>query len=71
MKQVRPLPAFTFKPISATSSVHVFNDKSYLMAQYNQLTGKTVWQRVVLATQRASVETFLQLHYPALSGQPA
>ena len=61
-------PAFTFR--RTKDSVQVFNDKSYLMAMYNQLTGKIAWQRVVLATQKASVETFLQLNYPASVGQP-
>jgi hypothetical protein len=63
MKIATAHPAFTFK--RTKDSVQVFNEKSYLMALYNQITGITAWQRVVLATQRASVEKFLLQHYPA------
>jgi hypothetical protein len=63
MKLAISHPTFTFK--RTKDSVQVFNDKSYLMAMYSQITGKTAWQRVVLATQKASVEKFLLLHYPA------
>jgi hypothetical protein len=62
MKLAITHPTFTFK--HTKDSVQVFNDKSYLMAMYNQITGITAWQRVVLATQKASVEKFLLHHYP-------
>jgi hypothetical protein len=44
--------------------VSVLNEKSYVMATYNPITGQAVWQRVVAATQRASIEQSLLIHYP-------
>ena len=59
-----PAPAFRFARHKPDGLVQVFNDKSYLMGEYNQRTGKICWQRVVLATQKANVEAWLASHYP-------
>jgi hypothetical protein len=42
----------------------VLNADNYVMAEYNMLTGETVWQRLVQATQREKVETWLTQAYP-------
>jgi hypothetical protein len=42
----------------------VLNEQSYLMGEYNQNTGKVSWQRVVLATQKNNIESWLLEHYP-------
>ena len=34
------------------------------MGEYNQRTGKVSWQRILLATQKSDVETWLLEHYP-------
>ena len=46
----------------------VLNADNYVMAEYNMLTGQTVWQRFVQAPQREKVETWLTQSYPV---QPA
>ena len=43
----------------------MFNEKSYLMGEYHQRTGKVSWYRVVLAAQKERVESWLLEHYPA------
>lgn len=56
--------AFHFKRLKPNGLVQVLNQDSYLMGEYNQGTGKVSWQRVVLATQRANIESWLLEHYP-------
>jgi hypothetical protein len=57
-------PAFRFKRVRANGPVQVLNEQSYLMGEYNQHTGKVSWQRVVLATQKNNIESWLLEHYP-------
>ncbi len=64
MKAATAIPAFRFERHKADGPVQVLNEKSYLMAEYNQRTGKVSWQRVVLATQKANIENWLLEHYP-------
>ena len=61
--QVR-VPQFRFQRPKPDGVIQVFNDKSYLMGVYNQRTGDLSWLRVVLATQKKHVESWLQEHYP-------
>ena len=56
--------AFHFKRLKPKGLVQVLNHDSYLMGEYNQGTGKVSWQRIVLATQRANIESWLLEHYP-------
>lgn len=56
--------SFEFKRPKADGPVLILNERSYLMAEYNQRTGKTAWQRVVAVTQREQVERWLLSHYP-------
>lgn len=63
MKPLLPT-AFHFKRLKPKGLVQVLNQDSYLMGEYNQGTGKVSWQRVVLATQRANIESWLLEHYP-------
>ena len=62
--KVQVNPAFRFERQKVGGLVKVLNEKSYLMGEYNQHTGKVSWQRVVLATQKAHIETWLLEHYP-------
>jgi hypothetical protein len=56
--------AFRFKRLYPNGPVQVLNEQSYLMGEYNQHTGKVSWQRVVLATQKNNIESWLLEHYP-------
>lgn len=58
------LSSFQFKR-ATTEVIHVFNEGSYLMAEYNERTGVVKWQRVLLATQREVIEHWLRERYPA------
>jgi len=40
--------------------IHVLNEHSYVMAEYNERTGVVRWQRVVSASQRATLEDWLR-----------
>jgi hypothetical protein len=55
---------FQFKRATA-DMIQVYNEGSYLMAEYNESTGTLKWQRVLLATQREGIENWLREHYPA------
>ena len=52
------------KRAKADGLIQVFNEHSYVMAEYNDSTGVVRWLRVVLATQKASVEQWLAEQYP-------
>jgi len=58
------VPAFRFKRLNPDGLVQVLNQQSYLMGEYNQRTGKVSWQRIVLATQKSNIESWLLEHYP-------
>ena len=57
-------PAFRFKRLHPNGPVQVLNQQSYLMGEYNQHTGKVSWQRILLATQKTGIESWLLEHYP-------
>jgi hypothetical protein len=44
--------------------VLVYNQDSYLMAEYSERTGRVSWQRVVPITQREAIERWLNEQYP-------
>ena len=44
--------------------INVVNSNGYLMAQYDDRTGKVSWQRVLPITQRESIEKWLHQNYP-------
>ena len=67
MKAQVNVSAFQFKRSKLDGRVHILNDRSYIMGIYNQRTGKIIWERVVLATQRENIETWLLEHYPILA----
>jgi hypothetical protein len=75
MKAQIVLSQFRFNRPKPDGAIQVLNERSYLMGEYSQRTGKVSWQRVVLATQREHVENWLQEHYPitpvAPKGSPA
>ena len=62
-KHQATLSAFQFRRTTA-DLIQVYNEGSYLMAEYNERTGSVSWQRVLLATQREIIERWLREHYP-------
>jgi hypothetical protein len=59
------LSSYHFKRTKTDGLIQVLNQDSYVMAEYSERTGEVKWQRVVLATQRESIERWLGEHYPA------
>jgi hypothetical protein len=53
------------------SLILVYNQDSYLMAEYSERTGKVSWQRVVPVTQREAVERWLNEQYPVKKAKAA
>ena len=70
MKTHVSVSQFRFKRPKPDGVIQVLNDKSYLMGEYNQRTGNLSWLRVVLATQKKHVESWLQEHYPVRLNTP-
>jgi len=68
-KHQATLSAFQFRRTTA-DLIQVFNEGSYLMAEYNERTGNVSWQRVLLATQRETIERWLRDHYPVKTPPP-
>jgi hypothetical protein len=64
MKSLDRIAQFQFKRPKPDGAIQVFNERSYLMGEYNQRTGKMSWQRILLATQKSDVENWLLEHYP-------
>jgi len=58
------LSSYHFKRTKIEGLIHVLNEGSYVMAEYNERTGALNWQRVVLATQKERIEKWLGEHYP-------
>ncbi len=44
--------------------IFVLTTGAYVVAEYDELTGSARWQRVVQANQRASIENWLNQHFP-------
>jgi hypothetical protein len=57
------LSTFQFK--RTADVIRVFNENSYLMAEYSERTGTVKWQRVLIASQREVIEKWLRERYPA------
>jgi len=56
--------SFNCRRLSEDGLVIVTNSLSYTMAEYNDNTGITRWQRVVSAAQKEHVQDWLLKHYP-------
>jgi hypothetical protein len=69
-KQAQAEQNFSFHRHGNNGRVIVSNNLSYTMAEYDEYTGLTRWQRVVPAAQREKVQIFLLTQYP-LKVQPA
>jgi len=67
MKVTATVMAFQFKHSKTDKRVDILNDKSYVMGHYNQRTGTTSWERVVLTTQRENIEAYLKATYPVIA----
>jgi hypothetical protein len=63
------LSSYQFRRSPHGGLIQVLNEGSYVMAEYDLQTGAVKWQRVVLATQRAQIETWLSEQYP-ISANP-
>ena len=46
------------------AQILVYTAGAYLVAEYDEQTGNARWQRVVQASQRASIENWLTQHFP-------
>jgi hypothetical protein len=68
-KREATLSAFQFRRAKA-DLIQVFNEGSYLMAEYNERTGTVSWHRVLLGTQREIIEKWLRDRYPVPAVQP-
>ncbi len=68
-KHQATLSAFQFRRAKA-DLIQVFNEGSYLMAEYNERTGVVSWQRLLLAGQREIVEKWLRERYPVQAPAP-
>jgi hypothetical protein len=64
MKTLERVAQFRFIRPKPEGAIQVLNSRSYLMGEYNQRTGKTSWQRILLATEKSDVESWLLEHYP-------
>ncbi|HLW76733.1 MAG TPA: hypothetical protein VKS01_07095 [Bryobacteraceae bacterium] len=53
------------------SIILVYNQDEYLMAEYSERTGIVKWQRVVAASQRESIEKWLNQQYPVVKAKAA
>jgi hypothetical protein len=53
------------------SLILVYNQDSYLMAEYSERTGRVSWQRVVPVTQREAIERWLNEQYPVRKAKAA
>ena len=58
-------PSYQFRRAKAGGLVEVINENFYVVAEYNERTGVTKWQRLVLASQKDLIEKWLAAHYPA------
>jgi hypothetical protein len=55
---------FTFHRLGNSGKIVVSNSLSYTMAEYDEKTGLTRWQRVVPAAQREKIQHSLLANYP-------
>ena len=55
---------FTFHRLGTPGKIVVSNSLSYTMAEYDEKTGLTRWQRVVPAAQRERIQNWLLANYP-------
>jgi hypothetical protein len=46
--------------------LQILNGHSYIIAEYNEFTGAFIWLRVVLATQKLSIEKWLAEEHPVI-----
>ena len=61
----QPTGTYQFKQAHEGGVINVVNSDGYLMAHYNDRTGKTSWRRLLPVTQRESIEKWLHQQYPA------
>jgi hypothetical protein len=64
MKTLDRVAQFRFLRPKPDGAIQVLNARSYLMGEYNQRTGKMAWQRILLATEKSDIESWLLEHYP-------
>lgn len=59
------LSTFQFK--RTADIIQVYNENSYLMAEYSERTGTVKWQRVLIASQREVIERWLRERFPSVT----
>jgi hypothetical protein len=63
------LSTYQFK--RAGDLILVFNENSYLMAEYSERAGTVKWQRVLIASQRELIEKWLHERFPSTGAAAA
>jgi hypothetical protein len=63
------LSTFQFK--RTADVIQVYNENSYLMAEYSERTGTVKWQRVLIASQREVIERWLRERFPSVAAGAA
>ena len=56
--------SYVFQRAKSNGLILVFNQDSYLMAEYRERTGIASWQRIVNIQQRTAVERKLREQFP-------
>ena len=56
--------SYVFQRAKKAGLILVFNQDSYLMAEYRERTGIASWQRIVNVQQRTAVEKKLREQFP-------
>lgn len=71
MQKHQAASPYRFKRAKTDGLILVLNEGSYVMAEYSERTGVVKWQRVVLASQKESVERWLRSQYPVTAAVAA
>jgi hypothetical protein len=58
------LRGLTCRPSADEDHIEVLNENNFVMGHYNRRTGGFYWERLVLATQRESIQRWFAEHYP-------
>ena len=51
-------------------AIYILTSHEYVVAEYDQQTGLTRWQRVVPVNQKEVIQDWLREHYPAPAEKP-
>lgn len=57
-------PSYYCERMKPGGTIFVLTTGAYVVAEYDERTGSAIWQRVVQANQRASIEKWLNDRFP-------